>query len=214
MKIVGWYTFEMMNEMKAQLRSSNFQLLDLMHHFTSGQKAFFGLMVHQGVDELRMCCGGAGYSQWSLLPEIFSCSSVFPTVEGDTVVMAQQNAKLLFHMVAQAAKGKKVGVDKITTTSFGYIDHLTELLSSKSDATCPVTFASLDHLEKALAVRAGQWLSHLGQQMALAKKAGKSTNAFTNETHGMEIYELSKTHTMYTVFKIVREWLDKTEVKD
>ena len=53
-----------------------------------------------------------------------------------------------------AAKGKKVGTDPITALSFGYIDNLESLLSSQSDATDTTSFASLDHLEKCLAVRA------------------------------------------------------------
>ena len=49
--------------------------------------------------------------------------------------------------------------------------------------------------------------------MALHKKAGKSTNSFTNETHGMEIYELSKVHMFHLIFKICRQIFETTDYK-
>merc|ERR1719469_1674722 len=59
-------------------------------------------MTHLGVDELRMCCGGAGYSEYSLFPDLFYKSSTMPTVEGETTEM------------------------------FGYLNHLTPLCATKN----------------------------------------------------------------------------------
>lgn len=40
---------------------NNFKLLDVLHHFTSGLKAFATEQQYVGMDEMRQCCGGAGY---------------------------------------------------------------------------------------------------------------------------------------------------------
>ena len=74
--------------MVKDMENNNFDLLEMMHHLSSGQKAHYLAMTHEDMDILRMCCGGAGYSNWSLLPEMVGNSAAMPTVEGDTVVMA------------------------------------------------------------------------------------------------------------------------------
>lgn len=81
------------------MTDNNFDLLEMMHHLTSGQKAHYLLMTHEDTDTLRMCCGGAGYSAWSLFPEMVGNSASMPTVEGDTVVMAAQNSRALFKKI-------------------------------------------------------------------------------------------------------------------
>jgi acyl-CoA oxidase len=69
MTITARYTEKMMIQMRKDMANDDFDLLDQVHHFMSGGKAFFCLMAHEGVDEMRRCCGGAGYSQYSMLPE-------------------------------------------------------------------------------------------------------------------------------------------------
>lgn len=104
--------------------TGKFDLLEMMHHLTSGQKAHYLFMSHEGVDTLRMCCGGAGYSVWSLFPEMVGNSASMPTVEGDTVVMAAQNSRALFKKVG---KGNNEGF-------FKYLDQLQSVCSLVSSA--------------------------------------------------------------------------------
>lgn len=70
MAMTARYSDQLMVQMKKDMTAGNFALLDIMHHLSSGLKAWYCLMTHLGVDELRMCCGGAGYSEYSLLPHI------------------------------------------------------------------------------------------------------------------------------------------------
>jgi len=88
------------------------------------------------------------------------------------------------------------------------------LLTAKSAATNEDEFCSLDHLEQCMAVRAAYWLAFLGKQMAAAKKAGRSTNSFTNETHAPDIYQLSECHMMLATFKICRNYVERGDFKD
>lgn len=41
--------------------NNNFKLLDVLHHFTSGLKAFATEQQYVGLDEMRQSCGGAGF---------------------------------------------------------------------------------------------------------------------------------------------------------
>ena len=118
-------------------------------------------MTHEGVDELRRCCGGAGYSQWSLLPEISGFSAQMPTVEGDTVVMAAQSARYLFNKVKTIKTNPTKGL-------FEYLNNLDALCNSVSSKD----FDTLDNLENALAVRSAYWVRKLTTQAVALKKSG------------------------------------------
>jgi acyl-CoA oxidase len=45
-------------------------------------------MAYDGIDLVRVNCGGAGFSVWSGLPQIFYDYSPVPVYEGDNTVMA------------------------------------------------------------------------------------------------------------------------------
>jgi alkylation response protein AidB-like acyl-CoA dehydrogenase len=51
-----------MEESDKQVEEGNFDLLDTLHHYTSGMKALATSYAYFGVDELRQACGGAGYT--------------------------------------------------------------------------------------------------------------------------------------------------------
>ena len=125
---------KLMEQLKTEMTQGKSDLLEVVHHLSSGLKAWYCLMTHLGVDELRMCCGGAGYSEYSLFPDLFYKSSTMPTVEGETTVMAGQNAKYLLK------KGVK-------NEMFGYLNHLTPLCATKNASD---DWSSLDHLQEAL----------------------------------------------------------------
>jgi hypothetical protein len=49
----------------------------------------------EGISEIRLSLGGAGFSTWSSLPYIFDDFSSTPTLEGDNTVMAMQTTNYL-----------------------------------------------------------------------------------------------------------------------
>lgn len=53
-----------LNEKSLRLieKENNFKLLDVLHHFTSGMKAYATECQYIGCDELRQLCGGAGFA--------------------------------------------------------------------------------------------------------------------------------------------------------
>lgn len=57
--------------MNAEVKQGKYKSLDLLHHLTSGLKSIYSQMAYDGIELVRVNCGGAGYSVWSGLPQIF-----------------------------------------------------------------------------------------------------------------------------------------------
>jgi len=72
-----------------EIKVSNFKSLDLVHHYTAGMKSLFSQDVNDGILAIRQSLGGAGYSAWSGIPQIWDDFSPIVTLEGDNTVMAQ-----------------------------------------------------------------------------------------------------------------------------
>jgi acyl-CoA oxidase len=68
MCIVGKQIHGFREAMNQEVKQGKFKTLNLMHHFTSGLKALFSSMAYEGIELVRVNCGGAGYSAWSFLP--------------------------------------------------------------------------------------------------------------------------------------------------
>lgn len=88
MTIVGTKLYNFHIQMLEEVDKGKFKMLDMMHHFTSGLKSLYSTMTYEGIDFVRTNCGGAGYSVWSMLPEMYSYYSPVPVYEGDNTVMA------------------------------------------------------------------------------------------------------------------------------
>jgi len=54
---------------------------------TSGYKAVYTRITYDGIDDIRQSCGGAGFLQWSALPQLQNDYAPNPTFEGDNTVM-------------------------------------------------------------------------------------------------------------------------------
>jgi acyl-CoA oxidase len=89
MRVVGFQLHLYREIMNKELKEGKFGTLDLLHHLTSGLKSLYSSMTYDGIETVRVNCGGAGYSAWSGLPEIFNNYSPTPIYEGDNTVMAQ-----------------------------------------------------------------------------------------------------------------------------
>ena len=90
MMLVGKVMHGYRNQMNAEVKQGKFKTLNLLHHFTSGLKSLYSTMAYDGIELVRVNCGGAGYSSWSYLPQLYSDYSPVPVYEGDNTVMAQQ----------------------------------------------------------------------------------------------------------------------------
>jgi len=71
----------------------------------SGFKVTFSETTYNGLDACRQSLGGAGFSSYSGLPELFFVYSPVVTFEGDNTVMTQQSARYLMKNLKNIAKG-------------------------------------------------------------------------------------------------------------
>ena len=88
MMIMGKYIHGHRAIMNEEIVRGKFKTLDFLHHFTSGLKSLYSAMTYDGIECVRVNCGGAGYSAWSFLPQIYYDYSPVPVYEGDNTVMA------------------------------------------------------------------------------------------------------------------------------
>jgi acyl-CoA oxidase len=70
-----------------KIEKKDFKLLDVLHHLTSGVKAFSTDSAYRGIDEMRQSCGGAGFTMASGIAQFWADTSTMPTFEGVNVVM-------------------------------------------------------------------------------------------------------------------------------
>ena len=43
------------------LKNNNYEMLEMLHHFSSGFKAYMTDLALEGMDAMRQACGGAGF---------------------------------------------------------------------------------------------------------------------------------------------------------
>lgn len=89
------FVLEMYQKLLRDVENKKFDLLDELHHLTSGMKSVLTQQTNDGLFVIRQSIGGAGYSAWSSLPAIIESFSPVVTFEGDNTVMAQQSARFL-----------------------------------------------------------------------------------------------------------------------
>jgi len=79
---------EMNDKAIAQVKLGKFDMLDELHHITSGIKAIGTDYAYLGIDQLRQACGGAGFTMASGIAYTWTKAAVLVTGEGVNVVMA------------------------------------------------------------------------------------------------------------------------------
>jgi len=119
------------------------------------------------MDICRQACGGAGFSNHSLLPVHFLEYSPVVTYEGDTIVMAKQNLSYIQKLQKSIKKGQ------MATGTLAYINDLQKLCGLKSNATNAAEVSELKHLETALAVRAAYSIFTTTRKIAESNESKK-----------------------------------------
>ena len=76
-------------------QKEDFSMLAPMNTILSGFKAMWTNIIYEGTKVVRECCGAAGFSQYSGIPDLIDKNSSYVTLEGDFVVMYLQTARSL-----------------------------------------------------------------------------------------------------------------------
>lgn len=143
--VIGWagHMIAKLNN-KAQQKieeKDDFSMLDVLHHFTAGVKAFATEHSYSGQDELRQACGGAGFLLASGVAQQWKDGAPLPTFEGVNVLMYAQAARYIFKQVKWISKREKPAVGYFT-----YLNYMTNLLASRCTATQPKDFVIFENL--------------------------------------------------------------------
>ena len=64
-----------------------------LHAVAAGLKALSSFAANTGIDQLRLACGGHGYSHASGIPKIWGNITPACTYEGENTVMYLQSAR-------------------------------------------------------------------------------------------------------------------------
>ena len=79
-----------------------------LHATCAGLKAFSTWACYYGIDTLRQCLGGHGYSGYTALGRMFTDFAVQCTWEGDNTVMALQTARYLVASYEKLDRGERL----------------------------------------------------------------------------------------------------------
>ena len=75
--------------LQEEVKKDDFHRLYELHHFSSGMKSVYTQNTVENILVARQSVGGAGFTQWSALPQIYESANSLVTLEGDNTVMSQ-----------------------------------------------------------------------------------------------------------------------------
>lgn len=182
------------------VKVGNFELLEEMHHYTSGMKSVYSQICMDGLLTIRQSCGGAGYSAWSGLPYLIDDFSPVPTFEGDNTVMAQQSAKLLIKMFSTVSKGNKLPVGP-----FKYL----EGISTIGKTTCPfTTVEAFTNFDNVFNVLQNLSLAIFKSTNLKLDSSSETEKKKINEIYALDVVKMAQVH-----IKLITLYFVKDKIK-
>lgn len=106
-----------------------------LHATCAGLKAFSTWACYNGIDQLRQCLGGHGYSAYTALGRMFQDFAVQCTWEGDNVVMALQTSRYLVASFERLDRGEALSGSVSYLNSLPRINRTKRSWSVKSETT-------------------------------------------------------------------------------
>ena len=204
-KSCAFKMIELHNELKQRVDNKDFSTLDLVHHLSSGFKGVLTKVTFDGLDSIRLNCGGAGFSHWSGLPQLVLDFAPNTTFEGDNTLLLLQASRLIMkNMINITTRGMKAsGV-------FSYLNDAEKLSSSKFAAFTAEQAMDIQVLENALAARAVVEIKKVFMKFA---SSPASQNEKMNSLYGIALVKAANLHARYLIFKIFREDVE-SNIKD
>ncbi|KAL6073676.1 fatty-acyl coenzyme A oxidase [Balamuthia mandrillaris] len=183
---------------------SDLSSLPDFHSLSSGLKAWCTWMTQDGIELCRRCCGGHGYSAYTGLSTLLADFAVYITGEGDNMVMAQQNARLLLSAYKIAVtKGKKLSgsVDYLSQCLSAMKERsLQHLLRSKEQLLLPdVQLEVMAFLAAAQIERTGRSIADYQQKQQTKVKLMEEGGAWN--AHMSQLVRCSKLHCLFQMLR-------------
>ncbi|KAL3888960.1 hypothetical protein ACJMK2_001319 [Sinanodonta woodiana] len=167
---VSRYMLDTYLNITQQIEQGKTDELPQLHAIASGMKAVSSWLASEGVDNLRMACGGHGYSHASGIPKIFINLTPACTYEGENTVMVLQSARYLVKCVSMLQRGE---------TLPGFMTYLSKARGSKSPLDDRLQFSDLvDAYEQ----RAARMVKSSAMRLQSLIASGKSPEVSWNMT--------------------------------
>ncbi|XP_053382345.1 peroxisomal acyl-coenzyme A oxidase 1-like isoform X2 [Mercenaria mercenaria] len=173
----------------ADMEKGRFDEMQVLHALAAGLKAFSSDTASNGIDKLRMACGGHGYSHASGIPKIWANITPACTYEGENTVMYLQCARYLVKQYAQAATGQKL------VGFMSYLNNPVKQRSALNDAL------SMSDLIEAYEHTAARLIKVAATRMQSMMKGGMSVEEARNKCAVPMVYA-AKAHCQAYVVKM------------
>ncbi|XP_017889643.1 probable peroxisomal acyl-coenzyme A oxidase 1 [Ceratina calcarata] len=105
-KMVAIHMWDLYNSVNSQLEQGDMDKLPELHALSCCLKAVASADGANGVEQLRLACGGHGYMDASNLPVTYGLITAICTYEGENTVMLLQTARYLVRGWKQAVAGE------------------------------------------------------------------------------------------------------------
>jgi acyl-CoA oxidase len=194
-----------------------------LHASTSCLKSFCTSVAADGIEDCRKACGGHGYLHASALPEMLQSYLQNPTVEGDNYMLPQQTVRTLFKIVTAVksiSMKKNTSLDGILAAYEGcdsayLVDQLYTIMSVSNNnkntghpiisirfpASTKNEMKDLNNLIHAFQHRAARLLLDLSDKMQEQVSSGSSTMQECWNDSLVEMYRVSKAHSLAILLK-------------
>ncbi|XP_060608673.1 peroxisomal acyl-coenzyme A oxidase 1-like [Ruditapes philippinarum] len=177
------------NRINADMEKGRFDEMQVLHALAAGLKAFSSETTSNGIDKLRMACGGHGYSHASGIPKIWANITPACTYEGENTVMYLQCARYLVKQYAQAASGH---------TLVGFMSYLNNPVKQRSSLNDSLNMVDLIEAYEHTAARL---IKVAATRMQILMKSGMSMEEARNKSAVPMVYA-AKAHCQAFVVKM------------
>ncbi|XP_022088710.1 peroxisomal acyl-coenzyme A oxidase 1-like isoform X1 [Acanthaster planci] len=200
----GKHMQEMFADSVNQVSAGNFNVLPELHATAAGLKAFTSNVAIPGIEQLRMACGGHGYSAASGFPLLYGNETPACTYEGENTVMLLQTARFLMKCVRQLKAG---------TTFKGIMAYLADHPQQRCMAQSEDDFLNAKTLLDAYRHRAQRIVFQAATNLDKAEKSGLEQAVAWNQQH-LYLIRAANAHCHLAVVEIFLSALQRSEAPE
>ncbi|KAI6224340.1 Acyl-CoA oxidase dehydrogenase and Acyl-CoA oxidase domain containing protein [Aphelenchoides fujianensis] len=187
--LVGLKVRQLYFKVMDDVKKGDPSLMEDLHAITSGLKAVVSFQGTNGAEQLRLACGGHGYSLACRIPQLYTRIVAGCTYEGDNMVMLLQLARYLMKRAKEMRSNQKpANVSEIAA----YLFHRSAAHSEFTNRSgrllqCRQLQSAFEHVARRLTLKAFDRLQAF-------KAAGEAHEVAWNKT-GVELVKAARAHT-------------------
>lgn len=180
-KLAADYIWDLYNQVTSELDRGDLERLPELHSLTCCLKAICTADGAQGIEQLRLACGGHGYMECSNLPSTYGMVTAACTYEGENTVLLLQTARYLLKSWDWALQGK---------TLVPTLEYLSKFVKRRTNQRWNPSIAGIVDALQAVAANKLK-LAH--QHVEERKKRGLSNEHAANAT-AIELVQCAESH--------------------